>query len=170
MNAVKLIDSMEAFAELLPVLVSEVTPEDARWKPPSGNWSILEIVSHLIDEEVEDFRVRLQMTIEDPRQTWPTWDPEGCAISRNYNERDFSGAVAKFVAVRKESLSWLRGLSNVDWDVCYEHPKMGAMTAGKLLASWVAHDQLHVRQIVKRKFEMIQRDAAPYDTSYAGPW
>ncbi|MCH8165404.1 MAG: DinB family protein [Planctomycetes bacterium] len=73
MNLKRLIDSLERFAEILPAVVRGVTTEDARWKPADGAWSILEIVTHLADEEVEDFRTRVERTrgrrLPNPRRT-----------------------------------------------------------------------------------------------------
>ena len=56
MNDLKLIESLERFAQMLPAVVHGVAPDNARWKPPDGAWSILEIVCHLADEEELDFR------------------------------------------------------------------------------------------------------------------
>ncbi len=170
MEVAKLIASMECFANTLPVMLQGTSNEDAAWKPPNGNWSILEIVCHLIDEEIEDFHIRLKLTLEQPGVPWPEWDPEGCAVSRKYNDRNLALIIEEFVKKRGESVIWLKQLSDVDWNTSYHHPNFGSLSAGNLLASWVAHDQLHVRQIAKRKFEMIVRDSSPYDIAYAGGW
>ena len=58
MNHQKLIASLERFGRMLSEVVRDVTPDDSRWKPPDGAWSILEIVRHLGDEEAFDFRER----------------------------------------------------------------------------------------------------------------
>ncbi|MHC4992905.1 MAG: DinB family protein, partial [Planctomycetota bacterium] len=63
MNHAALVDALERFGATLPVLVRDVSTGDARWRPPDGAWSILEIVTHLADEEVEDFRTRLRLTL-----------------------------------------------------------------------------------------------------------
>jgi hypothetical protein len=58
---------------------------------------------------------------------------------------------------------------DADWNQTYKHPSLGEISAGDLLAAWTAHDQLHVRQIGKRMYELVARDAEPYSVSYAGP-
>ena len=168
-NLQKLIDSLERFGNALPMMVAGLSQQDAAWKPSTGNWSILEIVCHLIDEEAEDFVMRLKSTLENPKSSWPSWDPTGVAVSRNYNEQNFGEKVNEFVAVRKQSLVWLRHNLEADWNQSYDHPSLGMISAGDLLAAWTAHDQLHVRQIGKRMFELVSRDAKPYSVSYAGP-
>jgi hypothetical protein len=170
MNHTALITRLDRFARVLPPLVQHLPDEDAKFKPPSGAWSILEIVCHLGDEEVEDFRTRLQMTLEDPEKDWPKIDPEGIAKSRRYNEQDLTKALDRFVRERAASIDWLRALKNPNWDRAYIHPKFGPQTAGMLLASWAAHDALHLRQIAKRLYELAARDGAPHTTGYAGEW
>ena len=71
MNAQRLVDSLERFAGFLPAVLRGVSLEDARWRPADGAWSILEVVTHLADEEVEDFRARLERTLRDPSESWP---------------------------------------------------------------------------------------------------
>lgn len=143
---------------------------DARWKPEPDKWSILEIICHLGDEEVEDFRQRLRMTLENPAMEWPKIDPPKFAVDRRYNEQDLEASIARFAREREVSLNWLRGLVNPDWDQSYSHPKIGPVPAGLLFSSWVAHDQLHLRQIARRLYELSTRDAAPYPNDYAGQW
>lgn len=58
-------------------LLAGVSPDQARWKPDPLQWSILEVVNHLADEEVEDFRQRLELTLRDPKAEWPPIDPQG---------------------------------------------------------------------------------------------
>lgn len=165
-----MIASLKSFGETLPQLVSNVSAENAKWKPPSQNWSILEIVCHLVDEEVEDFRRRVQMTLEDPSQEWASINPEIWAVERKYNEQNLQEKVQAFVAERTKSIDWLEGLSGADWNKAYQHKHFGPMRAGDLLVAWTAHDQLHVRQIAKRKFELVRRDAGDYVADYAGDW
>lgn len=169
-DATRLISALEQIAGQLPSIVRSCPDDDARWRPPSGNWSILEIVCHLADEECEDFRKRIQLTWENPRQSWPGIDPEQWARDRNYNQLSLAESVDRFVSERRNSIEWLASLENPDWNVAYHHEKLGNIRAGDLLSAWSAHDRLHLRQIVKRQFEMIERDAGDFSTAYAGNW
>ena len=170
MNADLLIGRMEAFPRALDALLRDVPGEQARWRPPSGAWSLLEIVRHLGDEEVEDFRTRLKFTLEDPSQAWPQIDPEGVAVERDYNEGDLREALDAFSKERAESIAWLRSLNDPDWYVQHKHPTLGLITSGDLLTSWCAHDALHLRQIAKRLFGLTERDGGGAHTDYAGEW
>lgn len=169
-DARAIIARLERFAPALPVVVSCVDEAEARWRPTSGAWSVLEIVNHMADEEVEDFRARLRSTLEDQARAWAPIDPEGWARERRYNERELAESVRRFVNARRESVLWLKGLRTADWGRTHLHPKHGPIAAGTLLASWAAHDALHLRQIAKRQHDLARRDAGTFPIDYAGPW
>ncbi len=170
MNFKGLVDRMELFVRALPGVVSGVSREDARWKPGAGDWSIVEIVNHLADEEVEDFRTRLDLTLHHPGEAWPVIDPVRAAGQRRYLERELDESVQRFVNERTESVRWLRMLFPPDWTTSYDHPSLGLIAAGSLLGSWAAHDALHLRQIARRMYDLTKRDAGEFGIRYAGEW
>lgn len=165
-----LIASLERFPSVLETLLRDLSPDDARYKPDSGAWSILEVVNHLADEEESDFPARLRSTVEDPVRKWAPIDPEGWAAERRYNERDLGESLARFAELRTNSLEWLRGANRADLNLAHKHPKLGRIRAGDLLAAWAAHDLLHLRQITKRLHELVERHAGSFSTGYAGEW
>jgi len=169
MNLNYFIDRFSKNRDVFIALVREVDQEQVRWKPAPDKWSILEVVNHLYDEEREDFRQRLELVLADPTQTWPSIDPRGWVTSRNYMGRELSESFDNFLAEREKSLSWLRQLSSPNWD----NSKQGAnglLSAGDLLASWLAHDFLHIRQITRLHYQYVSFISQPYHTTYAGPW
>jgi hypothetical protein len=170
MNAPALIESLARGPRMIRSIVEGVTETEARWKPPSGAWSIVEIISHLADEETLDFRARLELTLRDPGLDWPPIDPEGWARSRGYQQRDLETMLALLERERSVSVTWLRELGAADWAQARTHPRAGRIHAGDLLAAWTAHDLLHARQLVKRRYEWVSRIAEPFSTAYAGPW
>jgi len=155
-------------------LVTPLSDADVRWKPAPEHWSILEVCCHLLDEEREDFRVRLRSTLEDPARAWPPLDLERVAERRAYNTRQLGPTLDAFEQERRESLAWLASVlspfSRPDWSRAYNHNRYGPMHAGMLLASWAAHDALHLRQIAKRLHGLAERDSAGWTTKYAGDW
>lgn len=173
MNAQHLYDRLAHFGPILESLTRSISPNEACWKPADGGWSILEILRHLVDEEAEDFRPRVQRTLANPTKPWTAWAPQESAIARNYNEGKIETALEQFLAERQRSLKWLKpNLESIEEKAkqSYDHPKFGPIKLGDLFVSWVAHDQLHLRQIAKRRFELTERDGAPFSTAYGGNW
>jgi hypothetical protein len=156
-------------AETIRALIQGVSDEQARWKPSPDCWSILEVINHLYDEEIEDFRPHLDIVLHHPDQSWPSIDPEGWVTERQYNQREIRESLGDFLNARKESLVWLRGLSSPNWEATYDAP-FGQITAGDLFASWVAHDLLQIRQLVELHWAYTTLLVSPHKVDYAGPW
>jgi hypothetical protein len=155
--------------EIVRQLVAGVSQAEARFKPTPETWSILEVVCHLYDEEREDFRPRLDIALHRPTSSWPTIDPAGWVTTRKYNDRDLVQALDGLLTERESSLTWLHGLSEPNWEAEYAAP-FGPIKAGDLLASWVAHDNLHTRQLVELRRSRLLGMVAPYRVKYAGDW
>jgi DinB superfamily len=162
---------LESFPTVLNACAGAVSATDARWKPAPEHWSILEVCCHMLDEEREDFVVRIASTLRDPAVPWPRLELEGVAERRRYSERDLADTLRAFEERRAANIAWLDSeLDAADFSRAYQHPKFGALHAGMLLASWAAHDALHLRQVAKRLHGLAARDAGPYGVRYAGEW
>jgi hypothetical protein len=169
MNLERCAAQMARQAEVIHSLTRGVSDEQARWRPVPESWSILEVVNHLYDEEREDFRVRLDGLLHRPDEPWPGIDPEGWVTERQYNRRNLAQSVGNFLRAREESLAWLRSLTSPDWQAGVESP-FGRITAGDMLASWMAHDLLHTRQLVELHWAITFQQVHPFRVEYAGSW
>jgi len=165
----KLYQELARGAELIPMLVADMTQAEAQVRPEPESWSALEVICHLYDEEREDFRQRLDIMLHRPQDPLPDIDPQGWITSRQYDQRDLAEMVQKFKAERAQSLVWLKELSAPDWETVYTN-QWGSMKAGDMFAAWVAHDNLHMRQLVELRRSRLVNLTAPYDVGYAGDW
>ncbi|MCK5620295.1 MAG: DinB family protein [Candidatus Krumholzibacteria bacterium] len=169
MNLQYITGRMAVNVDAIQSLLRGVADEQARWKPAPRKWSILEVINHLYDEERLDFRPRVDSTLHNPGKAWPLFDPKELVIERNYNERDFAQSIDEFLGERQKSLDWLGGLSSPDWSLSYEHPTIGELRAGDLLAAWLAHDLLHIRQLARLQVDYSSFLLKPYHVGYAEP-
>ena len=150
-------------------LAEDLSLEQARWKPDEKSWSVLEVMSHLVDEEVLDFRRHLDHLLHTPTAPWPEIDPQGWVTAKRYNERQLDETLAAFAAEREASLKWLDTLNDPNLDSAAPMP-WGSLSAGDMLASWLAHDLLHLRQLIELRYALTEKGCAPYDVEYAGGW
>ncbi|NUM46624.1 MAG: DinB family protein [Anaerolineales bacterium] len=169
MNLSPFLSQMTANAERIRLFTEGVSDEQARWKPEAEAWSILEVINHLLDEEREDFRVRLDIMLHKATEPLPPIDPQGWVTARKYNERDLAESVNHFLAEREKTLTWLRGLVAPNFEAVYTSP-FGSMSAGDMFAAMVAHDLLHLRQLVELHWAYTAKQLAPYQGEYAGDW
>jgi hypothetical protein len=169
-NDKALFDRLTVNALRIRALVEGTTLEDVRWRPAPGKWSILELLGHLVDEERGDFRARLDLLLTQPGVLGPPIDPEGWVRERRHNERDPQELLREFEEERARSVEWLRGLTAPAWGNVLEHPAVGKLQAGDVLAAWVAHDLLHIRQLAHLHWQRLRELAEPYGVGYAGGW
>src|SRR5664280_710564 len=80
-----LTNQMGKHAASIQSLTVGISTEQVRWKPDPKAWSILEVINHLYDEERADFRVRVDMTLQQATEPWPPINPEGWVTERLYN-------------------------------------------------------------------------------------
>ena len=156
--------------ELIRELVAGISQEQAVRKPSPEDWSVLEVVNHLYDEEREDFRQRFDYLLHRPGEEWPPIDPAGWVTARKYNERELASSLQNFLDERQKSLAWLAGLDQPNLEAFETHPVAGKFHAGDMLAAWVAHDVLHLRQLVELKYFLVGDMVRPYSPQYAGEW
>ena len=161
----ELVDS----TNMIMALLAGMSEEQARVKPDADSWSVLEVLCHLYDEEREDFREHLDFILHRQEQGWHPINPPAWVTERGYNNRNLREMKEKFFSERSKSLDWLKGLEGANWDTSYTAP-FGSMTAGDMLASWVAHDNLHLRQLVELRRARLERINQPYSIAYAGEW
>ena len=155
-------------AEIIRSMVQDVPEGQAHWKPSPQKWSIVEVINHLYDEEREDFPTRLDLMLHHPAKKWPAIDPEGWVTERGYNKRALAESLDRFLAERKRTTIWLAGVDAPDWNASFEHPQLGRIDAGSMLAAWLAHDYLHVRQLAKLHYDYVTLMSRPYSVEYAG--
>ncbi|MCB0809564.1 MAG: DinB family protein [Flavobacteriales bacterium] len=169
MDHERLIDRLDEHRAVMVSLLRSFGPEEVLWRPANGKWCALEIVCHLVDEEVEDFRTRVFHVLDHPGTLPPGIDPTAWVTERGYMDRDFDERVRAWEQERVDSVARLRALKAPAWKNAYEHPKLGTQTAEHYLANWVAHDLLHFRQLTGLRFPLLQRDTGS-KLDYAGTW
>ena len=150
-------------------ILSDLKQEMVTWKPSEDRWCILEIVCHLFDEEVEDFRARVNHVLHTPEEPLTSINPVGWVTLRNYMEQDYQHMLSKFLDARQHSIDWLQALDSPNWNNTLSNSELGSMSARKFLTNWLAHDYHHFRQINQLKYLHL-RHHSPEKLDYAGKW
>jgi hypothetical protein len=156
------------FPLVLDALLKDL--DDASWRarPAATEWSPLEIVCHLRDEETEDFGARLRVILEAGERFAPI-DPERWAKERRYLEDDGLRALAAFRERREASLGVLVSTSPTRLTAVVAHQRTGGLSGLDILAAWVEHDRLHLAQLGATLARIWATRWAPLRTEYAGP-
>jgi hypothetical protein len=142
--------------------------DDAAWRarPAPERWAPVEIICHLRDEEQDDFGARVRAVLEGRREFAPI-DPEGWVEQRRYRDQDPRRALAEFEVRRAASLELLARAAP---ERLRESGASGTVRLSglDLLAAWVAHDYLHLRQLAGTLARLWATRWAPLRADYAG--
>ncbi len=168
MDLRQLMAHMEYNARAIEALVQGAPVHRVQWRPEPDAWSVVDVVNHLAYEEVHDFRDRLDLALHRPEDPWPKGDPAR-GVTEVSRQGRLEDSLRAFLSAREESLMWLRALDAPDWDSTHRAP-FGEIRAGDILSAWVAHDLLHLRQLVELRWGHVAGDADPYGVAYAGEW
>lgn len=138
------------------------TIEQGQWKPDADSWSLVEMVNHLYTEERGDFRAHLA-------RAWgmPILNP--FEDNFPYNTLNLTAALESFNHERMQSIWWLEALDRADWSAECTLRDF-SISAESMLHSWVAHDVLHLRQLIEIKYAHLLKDFGADSIRYAGEW
>ena len=150
-------------------MMQNATTDFVHFKEDHNQWSPLEIICHLIDEEREDFRARIKFLLANPETQPPPIDPKGWVLSRKYADQDFHEKLSEWEIEREKSVGYLKTLSNIDTTIGFDHNYFGRFTIQYLLTNWLAHDLLHIRQLTRCRYQHLQK-RGDIDIIYAGKW
>jgi hypothetical protein len=153
---------------VLDALVDGLDAAVWRERPAPAEWSPVEIVCHLRDEETEDFGARLRVVVAGGDRFDPI-DPERWAIERRYLDADPAAARAAFAERRAASLAFLGTVAPERLRLTVTRPQTGVLSGLDLLAAWVTHDCLHLAQLAGTLARVGARRWAPLRSDYAGP-
>jgi hypothetical protein len=167
MNLTPYIDRLQGNADIVNVLLQNINEQQAAWKPDEKEWSLVEVINHLYDEEKLDFRAHFQQALQG--NPWTPINPPAWVAEHNYAQKDLLASLENFLNEREESIAWLNTLQNPDFSKSIK-TNWGEISAGNLFHSWIAHDFLHIRQINELLYQYSQFSAQPYEVFYAGDW
>jgi hypothetical protein len=126
---------------MLRELTSDVTPERGAAPPAPGEWSIVEVVRHLVEGDRDKLLPRLRRMLTEAR---PVFDTTAAVTG---DASDLSTLVAAFASAREQVVRILTGLDPAGWRREGVSPSRGAVTVESYARSTDRHDTEHLRQI-----------------------
>jgi DinB family protein len=169
MSPDRIIEELAKNKVIFKELLTGLGKEEYLWRQDPKKWCALEIICHLYDEEREDFRARTKHVLKNPELGLKPFDQLAWIEDRKYIEQNYTETLSKFLKEREQSVVWLKSLKTPDWNRAINHPKFGEMSAKTFLVNWLAHDYLHIKQILKLKFDYLQIKTGK-SLDYAGNW
>ena len=141
------LDLLEATPAILRGLMSEISDEDARWKPAPDRFSIAEVLAHLSHSEGHCYRARVDRFLA---EEMPDLEPDDAQMHlERYKNGDPEEDFAHFEDQREANIELLRGLPAEAGSRKAMHLAAGEITLSQMLHEWALHDLGHVRQVAE---------------------
>jgi DinB family protein len=118
------------------------------WHPAPEEWSINEVIGHLIESERRGFGGRIKTLLASKDPQLEGWDQNEVARGRRDDMKAAPKLVAELERMRAESAALVRGLKAADLKRGGQHPEVGWLRVADLLQEWVHHDREHIKQIL----------------------
>src|SRR5205085_7818768 len=144
---------LSATPTLLREMARDATGDLAWTSPKPGEWSIGEVVRHLIEGDRDTFLPRLRRMLAQSR---PVFDKTASAAG---DTADLATLLDAFSDARRQAVTLLRGLDDAGWRREGVSPSRGPVTVETYAATMDAHDTEHLRQIqdVRTTLRLIPR-------------
>lgn len=126
-------------------------------------WSPYDIVGHLIHGDETDWIPRAKIIL-DHGETRPFEPFDRVAMFEESKGKSIAELLDTFARLRAENLRELKQL-NLTTQLLEKrgmHPELGVVTLKQLLATWVAHDLGHIRQVVRVMAKQYRDEVGPW--------
>jgi hypothetical protein len=139
------IDLLAAFPEQLKRQLAGLDEAALHFRPAPDEWSILEIVGHMIDVgALWPGRTRQMLATDNP--TLAAVDP-AWVRQRDYHNKQPGFLQITLAEQRAEYVEFLRVLRPAQLSRTGVHPTRGTLTVEQGIAALVDHDRIHSEQI-----------------------
>lgn len=120
----------------------------AAWhrQPDARSRSLTDILCHLRDVEAEVHLPHLRRMLTEKGPFLPHIETERRAEEGVDHGQDGAEVLARFAALRLETLTWLQNLPPADWARPARHARLGPIHLTELVGLIAEHDRLHLRQ------------------------
>lgn len=141
------LELLDSTPDILRGLMSELTEEDARWKPAEDRFSVAEVLAHLAHSEGHCYRMRLDCFLNEDR---PKFEPDDAQMHLDlYRDADPVDSFTDFEEQRENNVDYLRELPAATGARRAIHKEYGEITLSHMLHEWALHDLGHIRQIAE---------------------
>jgi hypothetical protein len=164
MELLQVADVRESLAQaprIVEALVAAAPRDALAWREAPDAWTPLEVLAHMADGEITDWMPRIDRILSGGGRFAPFEREGGFTRYRGFTA---DALVGEFGQLRRANLATLDrlGLTAPHLRLTGEHPELGRVTLGQLLATWAAHDMAHVAQLSRILTRAFGR--------YVGPW
>jgi hypothetical protein len=164
-NRLPCLDLLAATPIVLRGLMSELSEDDACWKPAPDRFSVAEVFAHLSHSEGHCYRMRVDRFLA---EDLPEFEPDDAQMYLDlYRGANPEDEFDHFEEQRETNIEFLRNLPAAAGERRAAHRSAGEITLAQMLNEWAMHDLGHVRQVAELvRARKYLAGAGPLGTDY----
>ena len=146
--------------DILDRLLSHLPESVVEWKGGPDDWSIKEVIGHLIAADQTAFYERIETIVSSDRDTLPDipgFHPGRAATARDDNATPLIELLAELGGSRRAAADYILSLDMTLTTKEGHYPKYGRFNGFDFLFEWPYHDHDHLQQIL----DILKRQYLP---------
>jgi len=147
MAVADIVRALEAAPARLAEVGARLTEGQRRHRPAPGEWSVNEVMGHLLHIERDAFLPRLKLMLTQDHPAFPVFSPEPWTRERDHSVDPFDASLAAFTKARGETLGYLRALPAGAAERVGLSAFFGPVSLGQYATHAVDHDLEHLAQM-----------------------
>lgn len=155
---------LERTPNVLSALLGGLSEEWVLSNEGQDSFSPRDVLGHLVSGEKTDWVVRTEtILVHGPERSFEPFDR--FSFREDYEDYSLGELVDLFRELRERNLERIRdlGIGPEQLSLKGRHPELGDVTLRQLLATWVAHDLSHIRQIARVMAKQYRDEVGPWE-------
>ncbi len=136
------------FPDELEAAVSGLDAAALDFRPEGREWSVRQIVHHLVDSHANAF-IRMKLALTEDNPTVRPYDQAAFAELADSLHGPLELSLPIIRALHARWAYLLRSLADTDWVRTFQHPEYGQFTLKSLLDTYNEHCDIHLDQIAR---------------------
>jgi len=132
----------------LRLFCEAVDPSLLRWQPAPGEWSVGQLLGHLLDADEHAFEQRIRWMLDNPGGAIPRWSAATAAEARGTGD-DPLALLAELAERRVGRAAFVAGLRPAQLSVGAHFPERGEFLVSDFVIEWAWHDWDHTKQAME---------------------
>jgi hypothetical protein len=140
------------------VWCAELVPSPGVEWAPDGEWSALQILTHLRDVEYGIQIARVQAAVLEDNPEFPPFNAEAWRAAHRPNPETYAEVVADFAAGRRALAAMLDRLDDDDWGRPVRTAAFGQSTLEVVVERAYLHTLDHLQQLIRRRRSLLNAE------------
>lgn len=140
-------DTIENLPTVLATLLDPVDPAVLTTPPEPGEWTVHQVIGHLITGDGPAFRDRIASIVDGVSEI-ASFDPSPLVEARDFDSERLGDLLAELGGERTRSAAYVRSLSDDNVASIADFGRHGSLAASDFVHEWPFHDHDHVQQIL----------------------